>query len=121
MNILLCLLKSLNGFGVSKFVKDFRCTLDLMNMGYPSTKMTMEAGSMKSCLLQSWSSCLIQPRLMLLPRIEFDLSLSSTHVLNAILKHIPLSELRPGMPQLSKFHLLLPVRTCHCHNVHWRS
>ncbi|KAL0848493.1 hypothetical protein Bca101_021740 [Brassica carinata] len=42
------------------------------------------------------------------PRIEFDLSLSSTHVLNAILKKnmYEISELRPGMPELSKFNAL---------------
>ncbi|VVA91362.1 unnamed protein product [Arabis nemorensis] len=38
-------------------------------------------------------------------RVEFDLSSSNTDVLRAILKEIPVSELRSGMPELSKFNL----------------
>ncbi|XP_010527811.1 PREDICTED: uncharacterized protein LOC104805090 [Tarenaya hassleriana] len=40
------------------------------------------------------------------PRVEFDLSSSSIDVLKAILKEIPLAELRPGMSELTKFNVL---------------
>ncbi|ESQ29886.1 hypothetical protein EUTSA_v10011681mg [Eutrema salsugineum] len=39
-------------------------------------------------------------------RVEFDLSLSNTDVLKAICEDIPISSLRTGMPELSKFNVL---------------
>ncbi|KAF8044647.1 hypothetical protein N665_7344s0001 [Sinapis alba] len=93
---------------VAKFLKDLPCILDLMNMGYPPTN---HYGSRINELLSlRILEFLFHPTnndaSPIGPRTEFDLSLSSTHVLNAILKHIPLSELRPGLPELSKFNLL---------------
>ncbi|KAG2258600.1 hypothetical protein Bca52824_077894 [Brassica carinata] len=90
----------------------FPCLLDLMNMGYPPTN---DYGSRINELLSlRILEFLFDPTkndaaatVFVGPRIEFDCSLSSTHVLNAILKkHIPVSELRPGMPELSNFNAL---------------
>ncbi|CAN8318701.1 unnamed protein product [Cochlearia groenlandica] len=39
-------------------------------------------------------------------RVEFDISLSNAYVLRTILKEIQVSELRVGMPELSKFNVL---------------
>lgn len=96
---------------VAKYVKDLRCILDLMNLGYPTTN---DYGSrINEILSLRILESLFDPTknaaaatVVVGPRIEFDLSLSTTHVLNAILEHVTVSELRPGMPELSKFNLL---------------
>ncbi|WZZ11687.1 hypothetical protein YC2023_097608 [Brassica napus] len=93
---------------VAKYVKDLRCILDVMNMGYPTTN---DYGSrineiLSLRILESFFDPAAAATVVVGPRIEFDLSLSSTHVLNAILQHVTVSELRPGMPELSNFNLL---------------
>ncbi|CAN7036566.1 unnamed protein product, partial [Brassica rapa subsp. trilocularis] len=95
---------------VAKYVKDLRCILDVMNMGFPTTN---DYGSrineiLSLRILESFfdPAAAAAATVVVGPRIEFDLSLSSTHVLNAILQHVTVSELRPGMPELSNFNLL---------------
>ncbi|CAF2083187.1 BnaA06g09580D [Brassica napus] len=97
---------------VAKFVKDIRCILDLMNMGYQYSddygrrinevlslrvlEFMFDPSKNDSSGVASASE----------ERVEFDLSLSNADVLRAILREIPVSELRAGMPELSKFNVL---------------
>ncbi|XP_033130020.1 uncharacterized protein LOC103872272 isoform X2 [Brassica rapa] len=97
---------------VAKFVKDIRCILDLMNMGYQYSddygrrinevlslrvlEFMFDPSKNDSSGVASASE----------DRVEFDLSLSNADVLRAILREIPVSELRAGMPELSKFNVL---------------
>ncbi|CAH8339904.1 unnamed protein product [Eruca vesicaria subsp. sativa] len=93
---------------VAKFHKDLSCIFDVMNMGYPCTddygSRINEVVSLR--ILESLFDPTKIDATMVGPRIEFDFSLSSKHVLYTILQHITVSEARPGMPELSKFNLL---------------
>ncbi|KAJ4892712.1 RING/FYVE/PHD zinc finger superfamily protein [Raphanus sativus] len=108
---------------VAKFHKDLPCILDLMNMGYPSTNdygsRINEILSLRILEFLFDPTKNIDSTATVGPRIEFDFSLTNTHVLHAILKHMNMpelpnlfsictvvSELRPGMPELSTFNIL---------------
>ncbi|KAJ4892733.1 RING/FYVE/PHD zinc finger superfamily protein [Raphanus sativus] len=108
---------------VAKFHKDLPCILDLMNMGYPSTNdygsRINEILSLRILEFLFDPTKNIDSTATVGPRIEFDFSLTNTHVLHAILKHMNMpelpnlfsictvvSELRPGMQELSNFNLL---------------
>lgn len=100
---------------VAKFVKDLRCILDLMNMGYQYSddygRRINEVLSLRVLEFmfdpsKNNSSCVRVVASASEERVEFDLSLSNAAVLRAILREIPVSELRAGMPELSKFNVL---------------
>ncbi|CAH8353794.1 unnamed protein product [Eruca vesicaria subsp. sativa] len=99
---------------VAKFVKDIRCILDLMNMGYQYSdgygKRINEVLSLRVLEFMfdpsKKDSSGVGVASVSEERVEFDLSLSNADVLRAILKEIPVSDLRAGMPELSKFNVL---------------
>ncbi|KAJ0257016.1 F107 [Hirschfeldia incana] len=99
---------------VAKFVKDIRCILDLMNMGYQySDDYGRRINEVLSLRILEFmfdpsknDSSGVGVASASEERVEFDLSLSSADVLRAILREIPVSELRAGMPALSKFNVL---------------
>lgn len=69
-------------------LKIYICYSDVMNMGFPTTN---DYGSrineiLSLRILESFAAA--AATVVVGPRIEFDLSLSSTHVLNAILQHV---------------------------------
>ncbi|EOA40550.1 hypothetical protein CARUB_v10009280mg [Capsella rubella] len=100
----------------AKFVKDLRRIRDLMNMGYQYSndygKRINEVLSLR-VLEFMFDPCKNDAHGVGVgstseEKVEFDLSLSSAYVLRAILREIqvPVSELRAGMPELSKFNVL---------------
>ncbi|CAH8252347.1 unnamed protein product [Arabidopsis lyrata] len=99
---------------VAKFVKDISCLLDLMNMGYQYSndygRRINEVLSLRVLEFMfdptKYDANGVGVASTSEARVEFDLSLSNTDVLRAILKEIPVSELRAGMPELSKFDVL---------------
>ncbi|XP_013583718.1 PREDICTED: uncharacterized protein LOC106292639 isoform X1 [Brassica oleracea var. oleracea] len=101
---------------VAKFVKDIRCILDLMNMGYHYQYADDYGKRINEVLSLRVLEFMFDPTKndsrgvgvasASGERVEFDLSLSSADVLRAILREIPVSELRAGMPELSKFNVL---------------
>ncbi|XP_048590928.1 uncharacterized protein LOC106351304 [Brassica napus] len=101
---------------VAKFVKDIRCILDLMNMGYQySDDYGRRINEVLSLRVLEFmfdpskndsSGVGVGVASASEERVEFDLSLSNADVLRAILREIPASELRAGMPELSKFNVL---------------
>ncbi|ESQ35325.1 hypothetical protein EUTSA_v10009755mg [Eutrema salsugineum] len=100
---------------VAKFVKDIRCILDLMNMGYQySNDYGRRINELLSLRILEFmfdpskndDATSVGVASTSEPRVEFDLSLSNADVLRAILKEIPVSELRAGMPELSRFNVL---------------
>lgn len=73
-------------------LKIYICYSDVMNMGFPTTN---DYGSrineiLSLRILESFfdPAAAAAATVVVGPRIEFDLSLSSTHVLNAILQHV---------------------------------
>ncbi|KAL0865057.1 hypothetical protein Bca101_044175 [Brassica carinata] len=99
---------------VAKCVKDIRCILDLMNMGYQySDDYGRRISEVLSLRVLEFmfdpsknDSRDVGVASASVERVEFDLSLSNTDVLRTILREIPVSELRAGMPELSKFNVL---------------
>ncbi|KAF8099277.1 hypothetical protein N665_0247s0056 [Sinapis alba] len=95
---------------VAKFVKDIRCILDLMNMGYQYSddygRRISEVLSLRVLEFMFDPSKNDSSGVASGERVEFDFSLSNADVLRAILREIPVSELRAGMPELSKFNVL---------------
>ncbi|CAA7033775.1 unnamed protein product [Microthlaspi erraticum] len=101
---------------VAKFVKeDIRCIIDLMNMGYEYSndygRRINEVLSLRILELifdpsKNDATGIGVGASTSEPRVEFDLSMSNANVLRAILNEIPVSELRVGMPELSKFNVL---------------
>ncbi|KAG7591703.1 Zinc finger FYVE/PHD-type [Arabidopsis thaliana x Arabidopsis arenosa] len=99
---------------VAKFVKDISCLLDLMNIGYQYSndygRRINEVLSLRVLKFMfdpsKYDANGVGVASTSEAKVEFDLSLSNTDVLRAILKEIPVSELRAGMPELSKFDVL---------------
>ncbi|KAG7597063.1 Zinc finger FYVE/PHD-type [Arabidopsis suecica] len=99
---------------VAKFVKDISCLLDLMNIGYQYSndygRRINEVLSLRVLEFMfdpsKYDANGVGVASTSEAKVEFDLSLSNTDVLRAILKEIPVSELRAGMPELSKFDVL---------------
>ncbi|CAL9215024.1 unnamed protein product [Arabidopsis halleri] len=99
---------------VAKFVKDISCLLDLMNIGYQySNDYGRRINEVLSLRVLEFmfdprenNATSVDVASTSEAKVEFDLSLSNADVLRAILKEIPVSELRVGMPELSKFNVL---------------
>ncbi|CAF1925643.1 BnaC05g10960D [Brassica napus] len=101
---------------VAKFVKDIRCILDLMNMGYHYQYADDYGKRINEVLSLRVLEFMFDPTKndsrgvgvasASEERVEFDLSLSNAAVIRAILREIPVSELQAGMPELSKFNVL---------------
>ncbi|CAN8293446.1 unnamed protein product [Cochlearia groenlandica] len=99
---------------IAKFLKDLRCIHDVMNMGsqYPNVygRRIDEVLSLRilECMFDPNKNCPMSVDVASTSEesVEFDVSMSNADVLRAILKEIQLSELRTGMPELSKFNVL---------------
>ncbi|XP_010458995.1 PREDICTED: uncharacterized protein LOC104740164 isoform X2 [Camelina sativa] len=101
---------------VAKFVKDLRCIRDLMNMGYQySNDFGRRINEFLSLRVLEFmfdpsknGADGVAVGSTSEEKVEFDLSLSSADVLRAVLREMsgPVSELRAGMPELSKFNVL---------------
>ncbi|KAL1203609.1 hypothetical protein V5N11_033467 [Cardamine amara subsp. amara] len=99
----------------AKFVKDLRCILDLMNIGYQYSndygRRINEVLSLRILEFMFDPSTNDDATGVCVPstsqeKVEFDLSLSNAQVLRTILKEISVTELRVGMPELSKFNVV---------------
>ncbi|CAH2037646.1 unnamed protein product [Thlaspi arvense] len=98
---------------VAKFVKDIRCILGLMNMGYQNSNdygrrinEVLSLRVLEFLFDPSKNGDATSLAVASEAKFEFDLSLSNADVLRAILREIPVSELRAGMPELSKFNVV---------------